>query len=150
MPERATKSIIVKGEAPALYELWANFENFPSFMRHVESVSKTGNGTSHWIVMGPLGRKVEWIAETTRLEPNKRIAWSTKDHEGLTTSGEVSFNALPHGDTEITVTLQYVPPAGVAGRAVASLFKDLDKDLEEDLRSFKSYAERARERTTRQ
>ncbi len=149
MPQRITKSIAVKGDVAELYSLWADFENFPNFMRNVKSVTRTGPDTSHWVVSGPLGRTVEWEAETTRLERDKRIAWSTKDHDGLTTSGEVLFNPLPHGDTEITVTLQYVMPAGAAGRAVAGLFADTDKDLQEDLRRFKANAEGMKKRVAR-
>ena len=110
-------------------------------MKYVQSVEKTGAHTSHWVVAGPFGRKVQWTAETTGLEENRRIGWNTKDGEGLTTSGEVSFNPLPYGATEITVTLQYVPPAGKAGEILADLFADPGRRLEEDLRHFKAYAE---------
>jgi uncharacterized membrane protein len=90
---------------------------------------------------GPLGSKIEWQAETTRLEQNRRIGWNTKDAEGLTTSGEVVFTSLPNHETEITVTLQYVPPGGKAGEIIAGLFANPEKRLEEDLRNFKVYAE---------
>lgn len=149
MPERITKSITVKGDVADIYNLWANFENFPRFMRNVKAVKKTDTTTSHWTVAGPLGRDVEWEAETTRLDENKRIGWNTKDHQGMTTSGEVLFNTLPQGDVEVTVTFQYVPPAGAAGKVVANLFTDPDKDLEEDLRNFKAYAEGMKKRIAR-
>lgn len=95
MTDRITKSIIVQGNINDIYQLWANFENFPRFMENIESVTKTGNGLSHWVMAGPLGQKVEWDAETTRLEENKRIAWNSKDNSDLTTSGQVTFNQLP-------------------------------------------------------
>ena len=141
MPDRETRSIVVKANVGAVYGLWADFENFPKFMHNIQSVTKTGLRTSHWVMAGPLGRSIVWDAETTRLEENQRIAWSSKDGEGITTSGEVIFTSLPHGETEITVTLQYVPPAGVAGEIVADLFSHPDRMLEEDLRNFKAYAE---------
>ncbi len=141
MPDRETRSIIVKANTALAFRLWADFENFPRFMKYVQAVEKTGAQTSHWVVAGPLGRKLEWTAETTGLEENRRIGWNTKDSHGLTTSGEVSFNPLQNGSTEITVTLQYVAPAGKAGEIVADLFADPGKRLEEDLRHFKAYAE---------
>ena len=141
MADRETRSIIVKADAQTAYSVWANFEDFPRFMEHIESVRKTGPHTSHWVMGGPLGKKLEWDAETTRLEANKRIAWNSKDGGGLTTSGEALFNPLPRGETEITVTLQYVPPAGLAGEIVSDLFAHPGKMLEQDLRNFKAYVE---------
>jgi uncharacterized membrane protein len=53
----------------------------------------------------------------------------------------VTFKGLPQGETEIAVTLQYVPPAGALGTAVANIFSDPAEQLEEDLKNFKTYAE---------
>jgi uncharacterized membrane protein len=141
MADQVTKTIIVKTDPTSAYRLWADFENFPKFMKYIESVRKTGEGRSHWVVAGPLGRKVEWEAETTRLEPPKRIAWSTKDHSSVTTSGQVTFNDLGHDETEVTVTMHYVAPAGAAGDIITDLFSNPDKRVEEDLKHFKRYAE---------
>jgi uncharacterized membrane protein len=141
MPDRVTKSIIVKADVATAYKLWADFENFPHFMRYIESVHKTGPKTSTWVVAGPLGRKVEWQAETTRMDENQRIGWSTKDAEGFTTSGDVVFSPLPEDQTQITVNFQYVPPAGRLGQVVADLFANLDNRIEEDLRNYKAYVE---------
>jgi uncharacterized membrane protein len=123
MTDRITKSIIVQGDISQLYNLWANFENFPHFMRHIKSVTKTGDDLSHWVVEGPLGQRVEWEAKTTRMEENKRIAWNSMDNEGdITTSGQVTFNPLPQNQVEVTVILQYQPSGGKLGEAVAHIF----------------------------
>ncbi|MCK6626555.1 MAG: SRPBCC family protein [Anaerolineae bacterium] len=142
MTDRITKSIIVQGDVSDIYQLWANFENFPHFMENIESVTKTGSGLSHWVMKGPLGQKIEWDAETTRMEENKRIGWNSKDNSDLTTSGQVTFNPLPSNQVEVTITLQYQPPAGKLGEAVAHLFDNPERKLEEDLQRFKAYAER--------
>jgi uncharacterized membrane protein len=148
MTEQVTRTIIVKADAEKAFDVWANFENFPRFMDHVKSVRMTGPKTSHWEVEGPLGKTVEWNAETTTMDANKRIGWSTKDNQDtdVTTSGQVSFNSLPHGETEVTVTLQYKPQAGVAGNLVAKLLANPEKQLEEDLKNFKKYVEGMQER----
>ena len=92
--------------------------------------------------LGPLGAKVEWVAETTRMEPNRRIGWNTKDNAStVTTSGEVIFTELGNYQTEITVTLKYNPPAGALGEAVAKIFSNPEARLEEDLKNFKNYVE---------
>lgn len=145
MTDRVTKTITVNGDLPTLYNIWANFEAFPYFMKYVNKVTKTGPRTSHWEVAGPLGVNLEWDAETTRLDPNQRIAWNTKDHDGsVTTSGDVVFAELPDNQTRITVTMNYSVPGGKVGEAVAQLFSNPDNRLDEDLRNFKAYVENGR------
>jgi len=141
MADQVTRDIIVKANIDDVYTIWANFENFPRFMTYIKSITKTGERTSHWVMEGPLGKDLEWDADTTTLEPNKRIAWNSRDGGDIKTSGQVTFNELAQGQTEITVMLQYVPPAGKLGEFVANLFSDPDKRLDEDLRNFKAYAE---------
>jgi uncharacterized membrane protein len=147
MADQFTKEIIVKAPVAEAYNAWANFENFPRFMKYIKSVRKTGDRTSHWVMDGPLGKEIEWDADTTTLEPNKRIAWNSRDNGDITTSGQVTFKELGQGETHITVTLQYVPPAGKIGQAVAKIFSDPEEQLEEDLHNFKTYIEGSHTRT---
>jgi len=148
MPKKITESIHVHRPVAELYAIWANFENFPNFMKHIESVKKLGDRTSKWKMDGPLGTKFEWEAETTLMEPNKRIAWNSKAESSIKTSGEVLFNSLSPNETEVTVAMSYDPPGGPAGDAVAKFFVNLEKRVEEDLRNFKAYAEGMPERST--
>ena len=140
MSEQSTQSIIVNGSPSELYHLWADLESFPRFMKNVKSVTRTGDRTTHWVVEGPLGKDVEWDAETTRMDEGKRLAWNSKEGTDVKTSGQVVFTDLPHGETQITVTLMVVPQ-GTVGGAAAGLFGNLDETLAEDLRRFKAYAE---------
>ncbi len=144
MADQITKSIIVDGRPSDVFNLWANFQNFPHFMKYVKSVVPTGDRTSRWVVEGPLGQDVEWVAEVTRFEPSQRIGWSTKGrHDGsdVTTSGQVTFAEVGTNQTEVTVMMQYVPPAGAVGEAVAKIFSNPDQRVEEDLQNFKKFAE---------
>jgi uncharacterized membrane protein len=141
MAEQTTKSIVVGAPATEVFAAWANFENFPQFMKHIKSVTRTGERTTRWVAEGPLGRDVEWNAETTRYEPGKRIAWHSLPDSPVRTSGQVTFNDLPDRQTEVTVTLQYVAPGGAAGEKLAHLLVNPEEMLEEDLRSFKAYVE---------
>ncbi len=149
MANQTIQTIIVKAPLSKVYGIWANFENFSSFMNNIESVTKTGPDLSHWVMSGPLGFKVEWDAETTMMEENKRIAWNSRDRSALTTSGQVTFKELPNDSTEITVTLSYDPPAGTAGEIVAALFAQPEKRLSEDLHNFKVFAETKRQEVGR-
>jgi uncharacterized membrane protein len=141
MADIVTKSIIIKGPVNRIYNLWTDFERFPNFMHNIKSVRKTGDRTSHWVMEGPFGKDLEWDAQTTAMEENKRIAWNSIDGD-IKTSGEVTFNPRDDkGETQATVMLKYVAPAGKLGEAAAHIFDNPDKKLEEDLRRFKQYAE---------
>ena len=140
MSDQLAKSIIVKGDASRIYNLWNDFESFPHFMKNIKYVRKTGLRTSHWVMTGPMGKDLQWDAQITDLQENKRIAWSTIDGD-LKTSGQVTFNPLEQGETEVTVMMKYFPPGGRLGEAAAQLFDKPDKRLEEDLRRFKKYVE---------
>jgi uncharacterized membrane protein len=53
----------------------------------------------------------------------------------------VTFNDLGQGQTEVTVTLQWVVPALKGGEKLMGLVADPAKRLEEDLLRFKHYVE---------
>lgn len=140
-----TKSVIVKGSPADIYPYWDDFANFPQFMTYIKAVTPTGENVSHWVLADTAGVQVDWHAEVTRREENKRIAWSSKDRQGLvTTSGQVTFNALPHEQTEITATVKYSVPGGKAGDWLATLFANPEKRLQTDLHNFKEMVERER------
>jgi uncharacterized membrane protein len=143
MSDQVTKTIIVGAPASELFAVWSNFAMFPQFMKYIEEVTITGANRSHWVMKGPFGYKAEWDAETTRMEADKRIAWRSIDTDdtNVKTSGQVTFNELPNGSTEIAVTIHYVPPAGVAGEIIAELFANPEKRLEHDLENFKRFVE---------
>jgi uncharacterized membrane protein len=137
--ERATASIVVGGEVGRAFAVWSAYDHFPEFMPHVRSVRRTGERSSHWVAEGPLGRDVEWDAEITRMDPNKRIAWTSSHDGGVKTSGQVTFNALPGGLTEVTLVVQYATSR--ARTAVARTLVDFERVVREDLRSFKARVE---------
>jgi uncharacterized membrane protein len=141
MPDRFTHGIVVLGSLPDIYSIWSNFELFPRFMHDIKSVTRLDDRTSHWVMNGPLGADIEWDAETTRLDKDERVAWNSKDNSSVKTSGQVTFHPLGVNETEVTVTLQYDPPAGAAGQAVASLFANPEKRVREDLERFKEFVE---------
>jgi uncharacterized membrane protein len=146
MADPFTRSIAVLANVADVYQIWANFENFPRFMKYIKSVTLTGPRTSHWVMSGPLGVDVEWDAETTALDENERVAWNSFQGSDVRTSGQVTFRELAPNETEVTVTLQYDPPAGAAGEAVAELFANPEKRVQDDLEHFKEHVESTSQR----
>jgi uncharacterized membrane protein len=141
MAEQATKSIIVGAGVREVFEAWSNFENFPHFMKTIKSVEKRPDGSTHWVMDGPLGKKVEWDADTTMFEPNKRIAWHSREGCTIKTSGQVTFAELGTGQTQVNLTIQWVVPASKGGETLAGLITDPEKRVEQDLYNFKTYVE---------
>jgi uncharacterized membrane protein len=124
-----------------VYRFWRNFENLPTFMKHLESVSLREEGISHWVASGPAGMKVEWDARIINEIENKLIGWQSLEGSMVSTAGSVNFRDTDRG-TDVRVHLQYNPPAGKAGAAVARLFgEEPHLQIHEDLRRFKQLME---------
>lgn len=135
---QVTRSIIVQGSPEPLFELWSDFETFPHFMQHLKSVKKTSERTSHWVYEGPMGQNAEWDAQITLYEPGKRLGWNSAEGGDVKTSGQVTFEGLPNGQTQITLMMQYVPQGALA--TMGAWFQS-DNAVDESLRQFKAYAE---------
>ena len=140
MAEQIRNSVVVKAPVDRVYGLWSNFENFPKFMKNIRSVTRSGPDMSHWVMDGPMGRKWQWDARTTRLEPNRQVAWASTRGD-IVTRGQVLFDAQGEQQTEVTVTMQYDLPGGRLVHALAHMVSDPERRLAEDLQRFKSYAE---------
>ncbi len=140
---RVTKTIIVGRPAEELYTFWHDFNNLGRFMTHLDSVRATGNGRSHWVANGPGGKKVEWDAEIVADEPGKRIAWRSLEGADVDNSGSVQFERATGGrGTLVRVEMQYAPPGGKIGAAVAKLFRqEPGQQVEDDLHIFKQIIE---------
>jgi uncharacterized membrane protein len=141
--QHVSKTITINRPIEEVYERWRHFENFPKFMEHLEEVRITGEGRSHWKAKAPAGRTVEWDAETTEDQPNSVIAWHSVEGSDILNFGKVRFEQAPGGrGTIVRVDLQYEPPAGIAGMAVAKLFgEEPGQQLDCDLRRFKQIME---------
>ena len=137
------KSLIINRSPEELYQFWKNFENLPRFMPHLESVSVTGEGRSHWVAKAPAGSSVEWDAEVTEDVPNQKIAWRSLEGADVDNSGTVYFEkATGNRGTIVRVEIEYNPPGGVIGAVVAKLFgEEPGQQAQESLRCLKQFME---------
>ena len=136
----------VGAPAATCYGWWRGLTNLPQVMPDVVSVQPVDDSThvTRWRVHGPLGKTVEWDARIVEDVPNTRIAWASVDSTGLEVrnAGAVRFD--DHGGTTgVEVSLQYDPPAGAVGEAVAKLFADPQDKVERALQAFKETIEAA-------
>lgn len=137
------KTITVNRPPDEVYRYWHDFENLPNFMDHLESVRTTGEGRSHWKAKAPVGQTVEWDAEIVEDRANELIAWRSIEGADVDNKGSVRFKPAPAGQgTEVHVELEYSPPGGVIGAAVAKLFgEEPSQQIGSDLRAFKQVME---------
>jgi len=137
------KSVTINRPAEELYRFWRDFANLPRFMKHLDSVSVSGQRRSHWVATGPAGTNVKWDAEITEDRPNELIAWRSLEGADVANAGTVRFEPTAGGrGTVVRVVLDYTPPAGALGAAVAKLFgEEPRQQVEGDLRRFKNIME---------
>jgi uncharacterized membrane protein len=126
-----------------LYAFWRDFSNLPRIMHNVKSVKCLDENRSHWVAQGPMGFSVEWDAEIINDEPNQTIAWRSLADAEVDNAGSVRFVSAPDGrGTEVKVVIDYIPPAGRVGAAIAKMFgADPETEICRDLRRLKEAME---------
>jgi uncharacterized membrane protein len=139
----AVNTCTINRSPEEVYRFWRNFENLPRFMSHLESVQVTDEKRSHWVARAPMGTSVEWDAEIIEDRPNYEISWRSLEGADVDNRGTVRFDRAP-GDrgTEVRVEVEYHPPAGPIGAAVARLFGEApEEQIKGDLRRLKQVLE---------
>ncbi len=136
-------AITVNRPREEVYRYWRDLEHLPTFMAHLQSVSRQPNGRFKWVAQGPMGIPIEWEAEIVADQPNENIAWRSCEGSDVPNQGSVRFLDAPGGrGTEVRVELSYDPPAGALGAAVAKLFgREPAQEIAGDLRRFKQVIE---------
>ena len=142
-PIHVERAFTINKPVGEVYRFWRNFENLPKFMRHLRSVTRTGDRVSHWEARAPMGTSIGWDAEITDERENDYIVWRSLEGGAVEHRGSVQFRPAPYaGGTEVIVSLDYRPPAGKLGAAFARLFgTNPEQQVREDLRRFKQLME---------
>lgn len=136
------ESVRIERPIEDLYRFWRRLENLPRFMTNLESVTELPNGRSRWVAKGPAGSTVTWDAEIINEVPNKVIGWRSLPDSDVVSAGSVNFDRLGERSGQLSVRLQYAPPAGRAGSAIAQAFgKEPSQTIREDLYRLKQILE---------
>ena len=140
---RVERAVTVNKPRDEVYRFWRNLENLPRFMKHVQSVRVIDDRRSHWVATGPAGRTAEWDAEIINEVENELIGWRSLEGARVDNAGSVHFKSLPNDrGTEVRVLLQYNPPGGMVGAALARLWgEEPSQQIEGDLRRLKQILE---------
>lgn len=132
----------INRSATELYEFWRDVEKAPLWQEGVQSVKALDERRSHWVMIGPGDKKLEWTSEITHDEPSHRISWKSLEPE-IQQSGEVTFEKAP-GDrgTIVTLTQCFELPGGKLANAVAGIIARSPRQIVvENLRHFKQLTE---------
>lgn len=150
LPPSLEVTLTVNRPRQEVYAFWRRLENLPRFMRHLESVTETGNGRSHWVGKSPVGAKVEWDAEIVDEREGQVLSWRSLPGSQIDNAGSVVFeDAVGGRGTVLRVHLDLDPPGGGLGRAIGRMLSPLTKQqVHEDLRRFKSLIEAGEVPTT--
>ncbi|MEH1905102.1 SRPBCC family protein [Nostoc sp.] len=149
-PIKVEKTVTINKSAEELYRFWHNFENLPTFMKHLKSVKVYNEKRSHWIANAPLDNSVEWDADILEDRENEFISWASVEGADVDNSGFVRFKKAP-GDrgTEVKVVLEYNPPGGALAATVAKLFgEEPEQQIGDELGRFKMLMEAGEIATT--
>jgi uncharacterized membrane protein len=137
------KAITINHPPDEIYAFWRNLENLPRFMSHLQSVTQTSDGFSHWVIKTEKGKSLEWDARIIEDQPPRMISWQSLPGSDVDNAGSVWFTAAPGGrGTVVKVQIKYSPPGGKVGAAIAKIFGDsAEKQIASDLYQLKSLLE---------
>jgi uncharacterized membrane protein len=155
------KTVTIERSPKELYDYWRNLTNLPSFMSHLRSVTARDEAgiVTHWVANAPLNNTVEWDAKIiidqrspaspvvkrqgTGDEPHHSLAWISLDNADIENCGMVSFRrATGDRGTIVKVVLEYQPPGGKLGDAIAQLFGESpQQQIGDELNRFKQLME---------
>lgn len=140
---KVEKTVTINKSPEELYRFWHNFENLPTFMKHLKYVRVINQTRSHWIANAPMGSSVEWDADIVNDQENKLIAWTSVEGADVDNSGFVRFTPTASGrGTAVKGVIEYTPPGGAIGNAIAKLFgEEPEQQAGDDLRRFKQLME---------
>ena len=136
MTHKIESSVDVNVPVSTVYNQWTQFEEFPRFMKHVESVQQLDDVRLHWKVN--LGGKVrEFDAEIVEQVPDKRIAW--RSVAGARHAGVVTFHRLADKKCRVMLQIEFDPEGFV--EKVGSVVGVPEIDAEKDLKRFAEFIE---------
>jgi uncharacterized membrane protein len=130
------QSIEVNVPVSTAYNQWTQFEEFPSFMEGVESVTQLDDTHLRWIA-DIAGKRHEWKAEISEQRPDERVAWHAVD--GKRNAGVVTFHRIDDTTTRIMLQMEW-EPEGAVEKAGAATGAD-DRRVKGDLERFKEMIE---------
>ena len=115
------KTMRIAASPSDLYEFWVNPENYPRVFTHVKAVTREGEGTYRWYLLGPAGAPLTWTGTIVRRLPGKTVEWQSLPGSVIENHGIIRLDEEEDGRTRVHIRMSYTPPAGLLGHTFAAL-----------------------------
>lgn len=140
---RVQRRITINRSPQDLYNFWRDVTNAPRYMPFIETVTKTGERTSHWTAASPTGQTIEWNAEIVQEQAGHSISWHAHGSPITANAGKVSFEpATGERGTVVTLELDYLQFSGSLVGSLGRIIAHIpEREALETLRRFKELME---------
>jgi uncharacterized membrane protein len=101
------ETIDVGAPVRVVYNQWTQFEDFPSFMKKVESVDQADEQKLNWKAQIWWSHR-SWEATIVDQVPDERIVWRSKGQKGHV-DGAVTFHETGPNLTRVLIVMEYYP-----------------------------------------
>ncbi|HEU5419223.1 MAG TPA: SRPBCC family protein [Streptosporangiaceae bacterium] len=118
-----------------VYDVWTQFQDFPSFMKKVETVSQEEDEKLTWKAQ-VLWSHRQWQSTITEQIPDQRIVWQSQGEKGHV-DGAVTFHELAPELTRVLVALEY-HPGGVI-ESTGNLWRAQGRRVRLELKHFRRH-----------
>lgn len=133
---RVQKSVEVDVPVSTAYNQWTQFEEFPSFMEGVRSVTQLNNRRLRWTAeVG--GREKSWEAEIQEQVPDEKIIW--RSLTGEENAGVVTFEPTSEDSSRVHLEMSYDPEGFL--ETVGDALGVMSRRVDGDLKRFKTFIE---------
>ncbi len=131
------KTTEIAADVQDVYGAWTAFEDYPSFMETIETVTLVQEDRIHWVAVVE-DDTYEWDADVVEHVPDEKVSWRAIDGRE---TGEVRFEKLGADKTKVTYQLEYDPKAW-EGKA-DTVRHWMNRRVERGLEEFKKMVEAA-------
>jgi len=133
------KTLTIHLPVSEIYSYLRNLENLPRFMNHLESVTVIDTTHSRWVAQLD-GKSLKWDAQIVLDRVDEVISWQSSPGAEICNDGSVWFKKAPaKGGTDVTISMEYSPPARRFGAKTAKPFgMYAETILQQDYLRFKS------------
>lgn len=135
---------IIKATPHEVYRFWRDPAQLAQALPPSVTVREQDTQSWDW-ALGTEGTPdlATWTSEIIHDEPGKLLSWKTTEGSTIVSAGSVTFRELPGSrGTEVRVRMQYSPPMGKLGAAVARVAgRGADQFVRESLRDIKQFIE---------
>jgi uncharacterized membrane protein len=116
------KEILIQQSPAKLYKYWRDLSNTSELFDGLLSVKAVDERRSRWTLKAPGGVTLAWDAEITVDREGEMIGWRSLERADVDNAGYVRFEPTLDGRGSIArIALQYNPPAGKLGAALAAV-----------------------------